>query len=264
MRLLRNRRKIQAQQNIQLEAARHAAVDQSRHASPVVTVDFPASDIESNLGLVDHNNDHENTSSIPSVDPPPEDVSMTDAPVTAIDHAIKPPPPPLRSQIITSNRQSPDLRVQMPPAPSFATPNLALPLASPLTPSTVASTTAQSPLGAVHFPINNFGLSANGVTPSPVKTTKKLTLSEYQRMKHTDTSSTNKSSMGSSPTTSPAVQRASISNVEESKISALEGSAIVCSPSPMIERTADPLALAGAATTDTKVQSSGLVNGGAL
>jgi hypothetical protein len=92
----------------------------------------------------------------------------------------------------------------------------------------------------------------NGIGPSPVKTTKKLSLSDYKARKNRTVPSTgNKTSNGNSPTVAPAILKPSLSTVDESKVTAvLEGSAVADSPSPMLEKTTDPLALAGAATSD--------------
>jgi hypothetical protein len=73
-----------------------------------------------------------------------------------------------------------------------------------------------------------------------VKTTKKLSLSDYKaaRMKKTDTF--NKPSSGSSPTVAPAVLKPSLSTIEEAKAQGiLEGSAIV--DSPLVEKSIDPM-----------------------
>jgi hypothetical protein len=90
-----------------------------------------------------------------------------------------------------------------------------------------------------------------GQHPSPVKATKKLSLSDYKaRLKRSDTSATSKPSTGASLTLTIAVLKPSLSIVEEAKASGvLEGSAIV--DSPMIEKTTDPMTAMGPDAADT-------------
>lgn len=178
---------------------------------------------------------------------------MTDASAISLSTTIKPPPPPWPGQSNTtlsasqppSGQKSPDLRVQMPPAPIFSTPNMSGPMSGPATPS---GSLAQSPLGTVH-PTGLFALpvvNGAGQHPSPLKTTKKLSLSDYKaaRMKKSDTFGTNKASSGTSPTVTP-----SLSTVEEAKtLGALEGSAII--DSPMIEKSTHPLGPTAGLTSD--------------
>jgi len=179
------------------------------------------------------------------------DVPMTDAPAITVSTTIKPPPPPWPGQPYNtlggsqapSGQRSPDLRVQMPSAPVFSIPNMSGPLSGPVTPSSASGSLAQSPLGTVH-PNGMFAspiVNGLGQHPSPVKTTKKLSLSDYKaRMKKSDTLGANKASTGTSPTVTPAVLKLSSSIVEEANAhEGLEGPAIT--DSPMVERSADPI-----------------------
>jgi hypothetical protein len=102
----------------------------------------------------------------------------------------------------------------------------------------------------VHFS-NAFLPAVNGIGQhsSPVKTTKKMSLSDYKaaRMKRNDTAHASNSQGGSSPTVAPAVLKPSLSTVEEAKASGiLEGSAIV--DSPMVEKILDPMSAAPTST----------------
>ena len=260
-RLLRNRHNIQKQQEAraaQQTLTSKGGEDGGVRASPTVSMD---------LDPPNHEDRHQTqsptetkgrnmsiASSTPSVDAPGSvDVAMIDAPAATSATAIKPPPPPWPSQSnsLSSNpllgQKSPDLRVQMPPAPVFSTPNMSAPLSGTgtATPSS-ASSTAQSPFGTGHFPPPLGATIVNGITPSPIKTTKKLSLSDYAaRRKKTDTSNTAKSAPGSSPTLTPVSLKPSLSTIEEVKSQGgLEGSALVESPAA-IEKTVNPLAVAG-------------------
>ncbi|KAL2061646.1 hypothetical protein VTL71DRAFT_7023 [Oculimacula yallundae] len=197
-------------------------------------------------------------SSTPSIDVSGSvDVAMTDAPAVTSATAIKPPPPPwptqshkVASSKPASTQKSPDLRVQMPPASVFPNSNLSAPLSGTgtATPSS-ASSTAQSPFGTGHFPPPVAATVVNGVNPSPIKTTKKLSLSDYAaRRKKTDSST--KPSAGSSPTIPPAVLKPSLSTIEEARVQGgLEGSAIVESPAA-IEKSVNPLAAVSGPTSE--------------
>ncbi|KAG4430235.1 hypothetical protein IFR05_014277 [Cadophora sp. M221] len=257
-RLLRNRHNIQKQQEAratQQPAPSNGGEDGSVRASPAVSMDLDPP----------HHEDRHQTqsptetkgrnmsiaSSTPSVDVSGSvDVAMTDAPAVPSTTTIKPPPPPWPSQsnsAVGSGQKSPVLRVQMPPAPIFSTPNMSAPLSGTgtATPSS-ASSTAQSPFGTGQFPPPLAATVVNGIAPSPIKTTKKLSLSDYAaRRKKTDTTNTTKPTAGSSPTITPAVLKPSLSTIEEAKgQGGLEGSAMVESPAA-VEKTVNPLAVAG-------------------
>ena len=253
-RLLKTRHKTQAQEQVLRMQQSLAAIngeERSIRASPAVSLDLDVpmtderSNAESPTDLKDRNMSV--SSSTPSVDIGPTDITMTDAPTVQVSNAIKPPPPPWPGQPINSTGlntrglKSPDLRVQMPPTPSFSIPSLNGPLSGSVTPSSATGSTAQSPFGTVHFPVLFAAApTVNGIHPSPVKTTKKLSLSDYKaaRMKKTDTS--NKLTSESSPTVASSVLKPLLSAVEEIKsLGILEGSAIV--DSPVVEKTLDPM-----------------------
>jgi uncharacterized protein len=267
-RLLKNRHKLQIQ--LEVQTCQQAVIskdgeEESVRASPTASIDLDVPMHEERYHLESPTDakgrNPSISSSTPSVDlsSTSPDVAMTDAPSIQVSTTIKPPPPPWPGQSNTSlgapsaAQKSPDLRVQMPPAPVFSTPNMSGPLSGPVTPSSGSGSIAQSPLGTVH-PTGVFALPiVNGVGqhPSPVKTTKKLSLSDYKaaRMKKSDTFGANKASSGSSPTVAPAVLKPSFSTVEEAKAQGiLEGSAII--DSPMVEKSADPLGSGAGATSD--------------
>lgn len=250
-RLLKNRHKIQTQQDIQ-QAQTQAALGndgQNGQSSPTMPMDLdhPAREeqyqIESPTEMKGRNVSI--SSSTPSVDiSAPTDISMIDAPAVTISNQIKPPPPPWPNQTAihmstSPTLRSPDLQLQLPPAPTFTNPIVSGPLSASVTPSSATATLVQSPFGT--FP----GPSINGLAQqaSPVKTTKKLSLSDYKaaRMKKSDTTNFNKASSGGSPTVPPAVLKPSLSTIEEAKSQGIiEGSAIV--DSPTAEKTANPVA----------------------
>ncbi|KAF8847332.1 hypothetical protein BDZ45DRAFT_342516 [Acephala macrosclerotiorum] len=258
-RLLRNRRKIQAQQDIQNARLQVAIGDalQKDQSSPTIPMDLD------NLAHDDRYQTESPTdtkgrnvsisSSTTSVDvSAATDTTMMDAPAVFIANQIKPPPPPWPHQIATVSthkstsptQRSPDLQLQLPPAPTFPSPHISGPLSASATPSSASASLTQSPFGTT-FP----GASINGLVQhaSPVKTTKKLSLSDYRaaRMRKTDTTNGSKPSSGSSPTVIPASLKPSLSTIEEVKAQGiLEGSAIV--DSPMVERTTNPLATVAA------------------
>jgi hypothetical protein len=253
-RLLRNRQRIQAQQlarrSEQPELIQSA---EDTQASPVMPMDVDIPIRYSTESPVDSKGRNASiASSTPSVEVS-ADVSMNDAPAILISNSIKPPPPPWPGNpnnlngIHPSGPRSPELRVQMPPTPTFTTPNMSGPVSGSITPSSAA---AQSPFGTVHFS-NAFPPAVNGISQhsSPVKTTKKMSLSDYKaaRMKRNDTAHASNSQGGSSPTVAPAVLKPSPSTVEEAKASGiLEGSAIV--DSPMVEKILDPMSAAPTST----------------
>jgi len=269
-RLLKNRHKLQVQ--LEVQTCQPAVIskdgeEDSVRASPTASIDLDLPMHEERYHLESPTDakgrNPSISSSTPSVDISSTslDVAMTDAPPIQVGTTIKPPPPPWPGQLNApfSGTQPPfaqkssDLRVQMPPAPVFSVPNMSGPFSGPVTPSSGSGSIAQSPLGTVH-PTSVFTLpSVNGVGqhPSPVKTTKKLSLSDYKaaRMKKSDTFSANKVSSGSSPTVTAAVLKPSLSTVEEAKTQGiLEGSVII--DSPMIENLADPLGSGAGATSD--------------
>jgi hypothetical protein len=112
------------------------------------------------------------------------------------------------------------------------------------TPSSASGSVVQSPFGTVHFP-SAFAtpVSGNGIVPSPIKTTKKLSLSDYKaRLKKADTAGSAKPSSDSNPIGTPAVLKPSLPTIEEAKAQGgSEGAAII--DSPMIEKAASPLTL---------------------
>jgi hypothetical protein len=173
---------------------------------------------------------------------------MSDAPAIVVGNALKPPPPTWPTQPTGANSKPSDLRVQMPALPTFPTSNVPGTPSNPVTPSVTTGSAAQSPFGTVTFPPNVYPPAIlNGVAPSPVKQTKKLSLSDYKaRMK---SSAANKSASGTNSTgsgTNDVVKPAP----EVKAIAVLEGSAILESPIP--EKVADPIATAGAAVPVSK------------
>ncbi|EPE26089.1 FYVE/PHD zinc finger [Glarea lozoyensis ATCC 20868] len=252
-RLLKNRHKIQIHQEKQMELQMAYAIGRAENdSSPLLTMDSGAhNDEHSGESPVDSKGRHMSvSSSTPSVDAAiSTDVNMTDAPTITISNSIKPPPPPWPGQVNTvtarapsPNQRSPELRVQLPPSPSFTTQTISGSMSGSVTPSS-ASAMAQSPFGSLHFPIAFSSSSGNGVAqhPSPVKT-KKMSLSDYKaaRLRKNDTAhSANKSQGGSSPTIPPAVLKPSLSTIEEAKANGfLEGSALVETPT---EKAIDPM-----------------------
>ncbi|KAJ8061708.1 hypothetical protein OCU04_009508 [Sclerotinia nivalis] len=162
----------------------------------------------------------------------------TDGSPLITGQTMKPPPWPGQSTNGYSHK-SPELRVQMPPTPTFITPNLS---GTPgaLTPASAATSSAMSPYGTTHFSSYPTTL-ANGVNPSPAK--KKMSLNDYKARKkqNADGSGGRKPSTGSSPTMPPAVLKSTLSAIEEakargilldSKSDIIEGKEIV-DPSPV-------------------------------
>ena len=262
-RLLKNRLKLQAE----IEA-RLTSEDQSTLKSPIVSMDIDRQGQEevfnpaSPIGLRGCN------SSIALSSPSVEtgtDVNMTDAPAVLVGSVIKPPPPPWSSQLNAYSRtnslpgqKSPDLRVQMPPTPSFSHHNMSGPgtASGNVTPSSAAASISQSPFGTAFS--NTFSPPiVNGNLPSPAKVPKKLSLSDYRaaRAKKAEVDLATKKP-GSSPIVPPAVLKPSLSAIEEAKASGLlEGSAIV--ESPLTEKTLDPTAsIAGIFPIDPPSKSS--------
>jgi hypothetical protein len=254
-RLLKNRQKLK----LDLQAQHNAATfehNQSAGNSPSISMDLDT------VGLEDRSHPASPTdargrrgsiaSSTPSVDVSGSaDVIMSDAPTILLNHPKKPPPPQWAAataggSYIVPVQKSPDLRVQMPPMPSFATPNMSGTLSGSVTPSSAAGSIAQSPFGTPHFPGSFLGNAINGVAhASPVKTTKKLSLSDYKLKMNAKKTETSRPSAGSSPTVIPATLKPSLSTIEEAKdAGVLEGSAII--ESPTIEKRMDPMDSIGA------------------
>lgn len=189
------------------------------------------------------------------------EVNMTDAPPILVANLIKPPPPPWPPTTnmahgvsdLVAVHKSRNLQVQLPPTPTFSTPNMSGSPSGPITPSSAGTSVPQSPLGTVHFPSAFSSATVNGPiqNPSPVRTTKKLSLSDYKkRLKRTDTSGAKELSAGSSPTVMPAVLKPSLSTVEEAKApGVVQGCVIV--DSPVAEKTIDPLTGASVSAADT-------------
>jgi hypothetical protein len=199
-------------------------------------------------------------SSTPSVDiSGTVDITMADAPTLMPNHPIKPPPPPWHITSTTapaaSAQRSPDLRVQMPPAPTFITPHMSGPLSGSITPLLTSGSMVQSPFGTVQFPGPFTPNAVNGMAhASPVKTTKKLSLSDYKLKMNAKKTDPCRPSAGSSPTLTPAVLKPSLSTIEEAKIpGSLDGTAIV--DSPIAEKKIDPMDLIPSATEQAAKES---------
>lgn len=107
----------------------------------------------------------------------PGDVNMTDAVApqpTDPPNGIAAPDAPAKTA------KTPDLRVQMPPVPTFDNSGLAMG-SSGMTPLSAASSLAQSPFGSLALTSPFAPVAVNGIAmnPSPVK--KKLSLSDYTK-----------------------------------------------------------------------------------
>lgn len=256
-RLLKNRQKlkldVQAQQNTVACEQNQSAVNSPSRSMDLDMAGFEdRSHPESPTDARGHRGSI--ASSTPSVDiSGAADVIMSDAPTILLNHPKKPPPPPWPAATVgggnnTLGQKSPDLRVQMPPTPSFTTPNMSGTLSGSVTPSSAAASIGQSPFGTSHFsgsfPVN----SVNGVAhASPVKTTKKLSLSDYKLKMNAKKTDTSRPSAGSSPTVAPTVLKPPLSTIEEAKdTGTLEGSVIINSPTT--EKKMDPLESVGAHT----------------
>ncbi|KAG9229416.1 hypothetical protein BJ875DRAFT_197678 [Amylocarpus encephaloides] len=242
-RLLKNRHGIQAQQEMQVDPG-VTIEDVVGQPSPVGTTGTDASNHGAQHSPASPTDSKGRkmsvASSTPSIDVSCGDVVMTDTPAILIGSVIKPPPPPWPGQSNNTNvrapspgQRSPDLRVQMPPTQPFSTPNMSGPLSGSVTPSSATGSLAQSPFGTAHFP-GVFPSSTIGVGPSPIKTTKKLSLSDYKaaRMRRNDSAAnTNKANGGSSPTGTPVASKPSLSTIEEAKANGiLDCSAISDTP----------------------------------
>lgn len=243
-RLLRNRQRIRDEQ----EAKRSSLDAQFVATSPTLSMDVDMSNPEERHGGDSPTDTRGRNPSLASPSPSGE-AALVDTPMIDAPALTKPPPPwannpnPIPTPAAAAPTpppilKSPELRVQ-PPAPTFSMPNLTGTSTGSLTP---ASAVAQSPFGSM-FPTAAASINGAGAAvPSPVKTTKKLTLSDYRaRKKNLDTSGA-KPSGGNSPTTTPAVLKPP---TEEAKALALEGAAAVDSPA-----AEKPEPLTSAASTD--------------
>lgn len=272
-RLLDNRHNIRMKrergQAEQMAALTNGAEDPNNlRVSPSVSVmDLDMPQVQEHGPVGSPTNVRDRKASIASSTPPGDvsstsvDVNMPDAPTGSVANAIKPPPPPWPGQLNTGPGTSlpaaghrSDLRVQMPPTPSFSTSQcMSGTYSGSVTPSSAAGSIAQSPFGTMYHPTPFSPSVGNGASqyPSPVKATKKLSLSDYKaRLKRSDTSATSKPSTEASLTLTIAVMKPSLSTVEEAKASGvLEGSAIV--DSPMVEKITDPMTAMGPGTGDT-------------
>ncbi|KAI5861906.1 hypothetical protein GGS23DRAFT_118347 [Durotheca rogersii] len=99
--------------------------------------------------------------------------AVTASTTTNTSLAVK--PKGITAATSTPKNKTPELRVQMPPVPTF---NGSV-ISSVTTPLSTAGTLTQSPSSAVNVPSPFLPLSANGVQPSPIK--KKLSLSDYTK-----------------------------------------------------------------------------------
>jgi hypothetical protein len=261
-RLMRNR--IQLQGQIEAKRASSGGEDHSILGSPTVSMDVDRQGHEEvfNPGSPTDSRGRNASiaSSTPSVDVSTNgtDVNMTEASPTLVGNTIKPPPPPWPSQSSFGPRsnpipgpisKAPELRVQMPPMPTFSNLNMSAPgtFSGNVTPLSAAGSIAQSPFGtafASAFPPP----IVNGAVQSPAKGPKKLSLSDYM------SSRAKKEKPGSSPTVAPAVLKPSLSTIEESKASGiLEGSPLV--DTPMAEKMQDPIASSGLSAMDLVSES---------
>jgi len=222
-RLMKNRHKVQA---VQAEQTRLAMERASTSTSPALSMDFDKSVHGDRLTAspTEPRHRHASTSSTPSVDVS-GDVNMSEAPSLSSGNTFKPPPRPGQSSAEPLNKPT-DFRVQMPAPPVFSKTGSA---SNPVTPSAAASSMAQSPFGAVNFAPNIYPPNPSGVTPNPVNPKKKLSLSEYGRMR-----TANKVPVVSTTTTIKDVQP-----VEDTKTMIVEGSTIVKTPAQ--EKAADPM-----------------------
>jgi hypothetical protein len=238
-RLLKNRHRLKLEHQPQLATIGPDAQSSAHPPSILMEVDPLNVDDRTHLeSPTDARGRHGSiASSTPSVDLPSSmDITMVEAPAIVVGNAIKPPPlwPAITvpGSLSFAVPKSQDLRVQLPPTPSFSMPNMSGTLSGSVTPSSAAGSIAQSPFGTHHFP-GPFPTSAiNGVShASPVKATKKLSLSDYKAKRSAMKSDTSRPSAGSSPTIAPAVLKPALSTIEEANAAGqLEGSAITSSP----------------------------------
>lgn len=178
------------------------------------------------LGMTNHSGD--DPSATP-VKPPPPSWPVAANPISPVGRSI------------TNGHRSNELRVELPPAPHHHSTSPTTP-SIPGTPSSAAGSVAQSPFGLPHISTSfSPAVMTTVIQPSPVK--KKLSLSDYSRRKKAETpsmpSTGDKPGSGHSPTmTAPAPLKPTSSLAEEVRLPegspALEGSAIVDSPPPVI------------------------------
>jgi hypothetical protein len=184
------------------------------------------------------------------------DVIMTD--ISPSSATGKPPPPSWSSVFVPSKspteNRSTDLRVQMPPIPSFPNNNHSntYNASGTITPSSATGSLVQSPFGQGFNPpsFSPSVLNSVGQHPSPVK--KKLSLKDYRAIRASASSKSSTDGQSGLPTLNP-----STSLVEESKVAGvLEGSAVM--DSPVAERVADPIAASGEELQDTSPAQSAM------
>ena len=234
-RLLKNRQRVRLDQQVQRNAVAFER-NQSAGNSPTTLMDVDPGGLEDRSHPTSPIDARGRRGSIASSTQSLDisggmDVVMTDGPIMTLNHPKKPPPPNWAASYMGPAQQ--ELRVQMPPIPSFSMPNMSGPLSGSITPSSAAASVAQSPFGTSQFPNGFPGSAVNGVAhASPAKTTRKLTLSDYSKLKmNAKKNDATKPSAGSSPTTTPATLKPSLSTIDEAKQAGmLEGSAIIESP----------------------------------
>ncbi|KAK4165246.1 hypothetical protein QBC43DRAFT_36146 [Cladorrhinum sp. PSN259] len=122
-----------------------------------------------------------------------EDVHMPDAPSLFTTNSVSGTGASIISTATPTKKQSPDLRVQMPPVPSFDSPTSAA-----STPLSAGGSVIQSPFSAGGLPSAFAPPCVNGVAvvaPSPIK--KKLSLSDYTRIRINKAAAARPPSVGS-------------------------------------------------------------------
>ena len=193
----------------------------------------PAQKMDEDVEMPDARPDQERLPGDISSNPPVEKFRPPDTSLGVSDDPnqshFKPPPPAWP----TSNNPHPpngyrvaDMRVQLPPTPSFST-NLA---SIPGTPDSFSHSIAQSPSGrtASSYPPLFSSLSTNIVQPSPVK--KKLSLGDYMSRRSNNKLET-PGAAGDKTGSSPTMQQSLLKPLaEEAKGHDTEGSAIVGTP----------------------------------
>lgn len=166
-------------------------------------------------------------------------------------HPIKPPPPHWSASSfrvgatdVSYRQKSPSMKLQMPPTPVFATPAVPVSPSGSATPLAATSSAVQSPY-APQFSNAFASPTTNGTThPSPVKTTKKLSLSDYKaRRKMTDSSSSTKALVRDSSAAS-GIPKPALSAMEETKALSILGGTVVIE-TPVVERGIDSMQVAG-------------------
>ncbi|RDW79708.1 hypothetical protein BP6252_04346 [Coleophoma cylindrospora] len=261
-RLLKNRQRLRAQQEAYVKPKRSNSTNGEDDAS-VGSSASPAMELDTSHGQVfDHDSVGSPSevrgraasiaSSTPSMDTPSCAMDAQGQELSTNLHSIKPPPPQWSTSSFgtgapdVGGQGSPSMKLQMPPAPVFATPLASGSPTGSVTPSAATSSTAQSPY-ASNFSNNFASPVTNGVIhPSPVKTTKKLSLSDYKaRRKLTDSSSSMKPSVRGSPT-APGILKPVLAAVEETKALGILDDTVV------VERGIDPMDLAGDNTSTPK------------